>query len=766
MIKIVRMCRCGITASALMIVLAAPWATVSAAPPTQWVTRGIGGGGAMYSPTINPANPKEMAVACDMSPQFTSLDGGKTWSLVDFRKLQSNHECAIRFTKDPAVRWAIDFATVNGSDGARPTRSTDGGKTWHPITGDAWPNGRMAYILYADFDHPERALVSAEYRELWATLDGGKTFEKKLTGPDKNAGLHLAGVFFDGPTIYAGLNDGLYTSTDGGKTFAKSDAGGIPPGSFISSFAGGKANGKTRLYCITHKNGWAGITGGDFRGFTGIYVLDPGQKTWIKKTTGVPATAAPFFVRMAANDPDTAYVAGGNLSSRSGPSVCKTTDGGNTWTDVFQIDRNQNITIGWAGDGGDFAWSFPEYALGFDVCLLDRNHLLMTDLSCAHASTDGGKSWHQVYTGLTAPRAPGQTRRGEAYIGNGMEVTSIWQIQWFDASNLFACATDIRGFRSTDAGKSWSFNYTGHTLNTMYRAVTDPSTKATYAGVSSVHDLYQSTYLQDNRIDAGKGGVLASSDNGATWKPIGDLGRPVVWVALDLRGNTRLYAAVVNSKTGGLYVTTEPGRGAQAAWTRLPAPPRTEGHPYNIHVLADGAVVCTYSGRRIGNTFTPSSGVFLSTDGGQTWEDRSDPRMRFWTKDLVLDPADKTQSTWYAGVFFAWGQSGREGKSGLYRTTDRGKTWTLLADSSLTRSGVLNVESCGFDPAHAGQFYFTTEYDGLYYSPDIRAAKPAFSQVESYSFKHPLRIQFNPNRPTELWLTSFGNAISIGNTLP
>ncbi|MGA2497007.1 MAG: hypothetical protein ABSH20_04665, partial [Tepidisphaeraceae bacterium] len=78
----------------------------------------------MYSPTINPANPKEMAVACDMSPQFTSVDGGKSWSLVDFRQLQSNHECAIRFTKDPAIRWAIDFATVNGSDGARPTRST------------------------------------------------------------------------------------------------------------------------------------------------------------------------------------------------------------------------------------------------------------------------------------------------------------------------------------------------------------------------------------------------------------------------------------------------------------------------------------------------------------------------------------------------------------------------------------------------------------------------------------------------------------------
>ena len=506
MTKLVRTYLFAIATSALMIGLGQPGASLCAAPPTQWDSRGIGGGGAMYSPTINLANPNQMAVACDMSPQFTSVDGGKNWSLVHFRQLQSSHECAIRFTKDPAIRWAIDCASFNGNECARPTRTTDGGKTWQPVSPDAWPNGRTAYVLYADFDHPEHALVSAEYRELWMTLDGGKTFERKLTSTDKDAGLHLAGVFFDGSTIYAGLNNGLQVSTDGGKTFARSDAGGIPPKSFISSFAGGKADGKTRLYCVVHKNGWAGITGADFGNYTGIYVLEPGQMTWSKKTTGVPATAAPFFVRMAANDPATAYVAGGSLYPRSGPSVFKTTDGGNTWTDIFQVDGNKNITVGWAGDGGDFGWSFPEYALGFDVCLLDKNHLLMTDLGCAHASADGGKTWHQVYTSSTAPRSPGQSAKKEEYVGNGMEVTSVWQVQWFDTSNLFACATDIRGFRSTNGGKSWSFNYAGHMLNTMYRMVADPATRTNYAGVSSVHDLYQSTYLQDNRIDSGKGG--------------------------------------------------------------------------------------------------------------------------------------------------------------------------------------------------------------------------------------------------------------------
>ena len=180
---------------------------------------------------------------------------------------------------------------------------------------------------------------------------------------------------------------------------------------------------------------------------------------------------------------------------------------------------------------------------------------------------------------------------------------------------------------------------------------------------------------------------------GATaWKPVGNLARPVVCVALDARNPSRLYAAVVHSKEGGLYAvdTARP----VPVWMRLTAPPRTEGHPCDIHALQDGSLVCTFSGRRVGNNFTPSSGVFFSADGGQTWEDRTDSRMRYWCKDLVTDPADKTQSTWYVGVFFAWGKAGQTGKSGLYRTTDRGKHWTLLADSSLAPSKVLNVESC------------------------------------------------------------------------
>jgi photosystem II stability/assembly factor-like uncharacterized protein len=439
-------------------------------------------------------------------------------------------------------------------------------------------------------------------------------------------------------------------------------------------------------------------------------------------------------------------------------------DGGGTWTDAFQTSGNKNIAAAWAHDGGDFAWSYPEYVLGLDVAALDKNRLLVTDLGCVHLSDNGGETWRQAYT--TSASLPQKVARGQRYISNGLEVISVWQVHWFDPATLFACATDIRGFRSVDGGKSWSFGYSGHTYNTMYRASTDPSSKTVYAAVSSVHDIYQSTYVQDKRIDSGKGGVLSTVDNGATWQHVGRIDKPVVWVEADPRNPGRVYASVANSKDGGIYVTHDARRGKGAEWMPLAAPPRTQGHPFNIHVLDDGAILCTYSARRISNGFTPSSGVFLSRDGGATWEDRSDFRMRFWTKDVVLDPADKTQNTWYAGVFHAWGKGTQDGVSGLYRTTDRGKSWTPLATSALARSGILNVESCAFDPARPGEFYFTTEYDGLFHCADIRVKNPVFTQVDSYPFKHPLRVQFNPGKPTEIWVTSFGNGIRVGETRP
>src|SRR5207249_1421856 len=171
-------------------------------------------------------------------------------------------------------------------------------------------------------------------------------------------------------------------------------------------------------------------------------------------------------------------------------------------------------------------------------------------------------------------------------------------------------------------------------------------------------------------------------------------------------------------------------------------------------------LVVSYSARRAGVplVFTASSGVFVSSDGGQTWADRSAPGLQYWTKDVIVDPFDPTQNTWYVGVFSGWGGA-PNGLGGLYKTTDRGNLWTRI--SSLDR-----VTSCTFNPANPDQIFVTTEYQGLWMSNDVNTAIPSFQQVNNYPFKQPERVFFNPYHSGEIWISSFGNGMKVGTLSP
>jgi hypothetical protein len=226
-------------------------------------------------------------------------------------------------------------------------------------------------------------------------------------------------------------------------------------------------------------------------------------------------------------------------------------------------------------------------------------------------------------------------------------------------------------------------------------------------------------------------------------------------VALDPSDPYSLYAGVVHSTQGGIYVTHNLNLGSGATWTRLASPTRTAGHPYALQVLADGSVLATYSGQRnAAGAFTATSGVFRLAKNATTWQDLSDPGMQYWTKDLVLDPADATQKTWWVGVFSGWGGA-PNGLGGLYRTVDAGSHWTKVWNED-------RVESVGIPPDGDKEIYATTETDGLWHAPDRTATTPAFTRVDAYPFRQPVRVVFNPYQPSEMWVTSFGNGLRVG----
>lgn len=502
--------------------------------------------------------------------------------------------------------------------------------------------------MYADPDTTTRVLVN-NWSQLFFSGNGGSSFAAKYTAVDSGAGLYIGGVFFDGNNIFLGTNDGLLVSTNNGANFALSSVPGIPTTREIIGFAGARQGSTVRLFALVGDNGstWNGMTVEDFFwGHKDVYTLDWGQPSWVLRTTGLPTAEGDglAFIAAARNNISTAYVSG--QDGIEYPTVYKTIDGGSTWQSVLLTTNNQNIATGWDGYRGDRDWWYGAGTVGFSVAPNNANRVAFTDYGFLHLTNDGGTTWRQAYVNPADQNPAGtQTPTRRSYRGNGLENTSAWWLTWSDANNLFASCTDIRGTRSANGGASWSFNYTGHTENTAYQVLKHPTSGTLYMATSSVHDMYESTYLLDSRIDGGTGRVLTSVDSGATWQVLHDFGHPVIFLAFDPSNTNRLYASVIDSAAGGVFVSSNIQAGGSSTWTKLTNPPRTEGHPFNIRVLNDGTLVCTYSGRRnTSGTFTASSGVFVSTDGGSSWADRSHTGMRYWTKDLVVDPHDATQS--------------------------------------------------------------------------------------------------------------------------
>jgi photosystem II stability/assembly factor-like uncharacterized protein len=746
----------------LAVLCLCPGSPVPAAPPLlEWHSRGVGGGGALFSPSFSPHDANELWISCDMSELFQTKSLGASWRMVHFRELQGNRESCAQFTSDPQVLFAVDYTGEN----PHPSRSADGGVTWTPLAND--PTGGEAYGTWADPGSTQRLIVNS-YGTIYFSNNAGSSWSTAHSVGSGGNGLRIAGVFWDSPNIFIGTNVGVVVSTNDGGSFAVASLTGIPAGSNIVSFAGGKSGGTRRLACAVVADSVSnGQMVEDFFGYTpGIYTLDWGSSTvWTLRTNGIPSGHQVPWVGMAANDASVIWAAGADGSES--PVVYRSTNGGVNWSGRLTTVNNGNVATGWAGHGGDRGWTYGGNPVGFSVAVNDAAKAAFTDYGFCHVTTDGGTAWRQAYVNSADQNPAGSaTPMGKSYHSVGLEDTTCWQVLFPTAARMILCNSDIRASKSDDGGVSWNFDYTGHTDNSMYRVVKHAN-GTLYAATSSVHDLYQSTYLQDSRIDGGTGKVLVSTDNGSTWTTLRNFGKVVCWVATDPTNANRLYASVVHwnngsSPQGGIWRTDNLSAGASATWTHCAAPPRTEGHPYNIVVLNDGSVVASYSARRTSaGAFTASSGVFMSTNQGGSWTDRSHADMQYWTKDVVVDPHDATQNTWYACVFNGWGGAPND-KGGLLRSMNRGQNWTRVFSNNDVPSEIANVESITLHPNTAGTAWMTTENDGLWFTSDLGALSPTWEEVTSHPFRQPTRVFFDPADASKIWVTSFGHGLSVG----
>ncbi|MBI3812050.1 MAG: hypothetical protein HY283_07585 [Nitrospirae bacterium] len=165
-----------------------------------------------YPLAIDPSNPQILYLGTFGGGVYKSHDGGKTWAEMNEGLGNTNvHALAV----DPARPDRIVVGTSTGN----LFQSKDGGAHWMPFNQElpSMP-GEVFVTLRFDEEHPSRLYLGQEKLYLRDADDSWKLFGEGLQGETVTA-FEMDPV---GHLIYAGtMKNGLFTSRDGGKTWAQ-----------------------------------------------------------------------------------------------------------------------------------------------------------------------------------------------------------------------------------------------------------------------------------------------------------------------------------------------------------------------------------------------------------------------------------------------------------------------------------------------------------------------------------------------------------------
>lgn len=222
------------------------------------------------------------------------------------------------------------------------------------------------------------------------------------------------------------------------------------------------------------------------------------------------------------------------------------------------------------------------------------------------------------------------------------------------------------------------------------------------------------------------GGMWKTVDGGITWVPISDslfqtgsVGAiavaesdpNVIYVGMGegcIRGNV--------SPGDGVYKSVDGGKTwAHVGLKETQTIGRIRVHPQNPDLVYVAAL-----GHVFGNN--PQRGVFRSKDGGKTWEKILYKNDETGAIDLILDPSNPR--ILYAALWQAyrnpWSMSSGGPGSGLYKSTDGGDTWEELTDNKGMPKGVKGRIGATVSPAKPERVWaiVEAEHGGVFHSDD------------------------------------------------
>ncbi len=759
----------------------------------MWGYIGPGGGGAMFNPAINPADPLNVFVSCDMTGSFVTYDGGKHWRMFNLRDVV---EFYIFDRSDTNIVYAGTSNLL--------FKSTDKGKTWSTI----YPRPSDIIAIHAQGDHANEAIITKDsikvvveklavdpddsqklfllvrkrkidiwpvtrgknprfYTEILISEDGGnnwKTIDKfrfdinhifiDPTSPKENRSIYVSG------------RDGLGVKREGVWRDIMLPVGVGLPTQFVDGVD--TIAGKHIIYAITGRS-YFNPRGN--RDHSGIYMTDDGGQTWKQLDGALSAFAlkdapAPELRSIAVSyyNPETIYISYANL--RIAPDtvsfgVAKSEDFGQSWKLVWNdkaladVPKDPGISSpnrqqGWLDERFGPWWG--ENPFHMYVADQDPNICFATDFGRTIKTTDGGRTWEQVYTRRMA---------GGGWQSRGLQVTTGYMLAFdpYDPLHILMADTDTGLMESFDGGISWHSatkdnGVPSHWVNTTYWVVFDPDVKGkVWAVMSQNHDLPRPKMWRHMDMANYKGGVLVSENSGKTWRPvseaIGEAAFTHIILETDSEPTARTLYVCAFGK--GVYKSTDGGNtwelknngvyGNQPAAWRLTR--KSDGELFLIvaRKSEDGS---------IGNE--NDGALYRSKNGAEKWEKMKMPEGVNGPTSLVVDPDNPKHL-----LLSAWGRYGATEFSpdrggGIFISEDDGITWTPV----LTHDQ--HIHDITIDTL-AGVYYAAGFNSSAYRSEDKGRT---WQRIKGYNFKWGKRVQPDPYDRTKIYIITFGGGVWHG----
>ncbi len=717
------------------------------APPylavVQWEPVGPGGGGSQYSPTIAPNNPNLMFGICDMGGFYRSTDGGRHWTMVNGADINlvpsyGDEHCGPEFKP-------LDESVALVARRGGLVRTEDSGVTWQKVS-SVEPTAIAFHAADPDF-----ALFAGNDNRLYRSRDAGKTWEIQ---PGWNAPVRElfidSSTSVDAPAIYASTGAGIYKSSNGGANWSARNNG--LSSTDILDMGGGVKNGKAVLFCTTPTS----LSGAALAG--GVYRSTDGGDSWRQVVKGLTArfegaAVAYNAIGVCASDPDVAYL---GSNEYWGPTIYKTTDGGETWKLKLIHPgcpyRPQTTTVerDWLTLHLDWGWGEAPWQVR--VCPTDSNVVAFSEYARTFRSDDGGNAWficnnQEASTG------------SDWWKSVGFETTTVYGY-YFDPFQLdrhYITYTDIGFARSEDAGDAWRWSANGSPWkNTFYSLCFDPAVPGRmWAAASNNHDLPHHKMLRQN-VTSFTGGILLSTDFGATWKDLGHgTGLPAgaaTSIVLDPAspvGGRTLWASVL---ARGVYQSTDGGLSWVAKNSGL-------GMPSNLNTwilkrLPDGTLYVSLTLAVDAARKSYKGGLFKSDDGGEHWTLVNQNFDLNWIVGYEIDAQDPNRI--YAGCFQAPQLEG----GGGYASRDGGLTWSKILDKPEVWGITPDPEAPNrlWGCVQSGDSY---EGEGLFLSED---AGSSWLKLPTFPFTAygPQQVHFDPADSRVVRVTTFGGGVWKG----